>query len=306
MKLLSSLVLSATLLLVGSTAGFGQASHTWISGLGDDSQPGSRTFPCKTVAGAYSKTAAGGEIDVLSSGGFGGLTISKSLTIDGRGSLSSVLVSGTNGITIDGGTGTPVVVTIRNFAFDGVGAGLTGVKVTGNVVVRLVNCQIFGFTGAAVDFQGADASALYLDNCQIHDCAGGGVLLEPTSAGTPPVQGNTTAKLEGVSISRCGTAGVSNKAGSTAYLHNVDCKNINGPAFSTATGTKATISHCTASLSSSGIAAGGIVLLSDSEIIANTGAGLSTTTGGGIYTPRNNHVAGNSPDGSASGNVALQ
>src|SRR5206468_3164555 len=58
-----------------------QATRTWVSGVGDDANPCSRTAPCKTFAGAISKTAGGGEINVLDPGGFGGVTIGKSLTI---------------------------------------------------------------------------------------------------------------------------------------------------------------------------------------------------------------------------------
>lgn len=78
------------------------ASRTWVSGVGDDANPGSRTAPCKTFAGAISKTNDGGEIDVLDPGGFGAVTITKSITIDATGTFWSVLVSGTNGITING------------------------------------------------------------------------------------------------------------------------------------------------------------------------------------------------------------
>src|SRR5271154_3285809 len=81
-------------------AAHAQATRTWISGVGDDANPCSRTAPCKTWAGAISKTTAGGEIDVLDPGGFGALTITKALTIDGGGQLASVLVSGTNAIVI--------------------------------------------------------------------------------------------------------------------------------------------------------------------------------------------------------------
>src|SRR5229473_8502857 len=72
-----------------------QASRTWVSGVGDDVNPCSRTAPCKTFAGAISKTAAGGEIDVIDPGGFGSVTITKSLTIDGEGPLASILASAT-------------------------------------------------------------------------------------------------------------------------------------------------------------------------------------------------------------------
>src|SRR3984885_10321859 len=95
-----------------------QATRTWISGVGDDANPCSRTAPCKTWAGAISKTSAGGEIDALDPGGFGALTITKSITLDGGGGqVASLLTVGTNGITINAAT-TDVVI-LRNLDFQG-------------------------------------------------------------------------------------------------------------------------------------------------------------------------------------------
>src|SRR5438477_12376556 len=82
---------------------FAQANRTWVSGVGDDVNPCSRTAPCKTFQGTISKTASGGEIDNLDPGGFGGVTITKAITIDGSSALAGVLVSGTNGLTIQAG-----------------------------------------------------------------------------------------------------------------------------------------------------------------------------------------------------------
>ena len=58
-----------------------QATRTWVSGVGDDANPCSRTAPCKTFAGAISKTAAHGEISVLDPGPYGAVTITKSITL---------------------------------------------------------------------------------------------------------------------------------------------------------------------------------------------------------------------------------
>ena len=76
-------------------------SRTWVSGVGDDINPCSRTAPCKTFSGAISKTAAGGEINCLDPGGFGAVTITKSITIDCSGTNGSILAAGTNGININ-------------------------------------------------------------------------------------------------------------------------------------------------------------------------------------------------------------
>src|SRR6185312_2884503 len=99
-----------------------QATRTWVSGVGDDANPCSRTAPCKTFAGAISKTAAGGEINVLDPGGFGALTITKSISIFADGVEAGVLVSGTNGIIINAGVND--VVYLHGLSFDGLGTGL--------------------------------------------------------------------------------------------------------------------------------------------------------------------------------------
>src|SRR6266853_2471089 len=87
--------------VLGAAMMYGQASRTWVSGVGDDVNPCSRTAPCKTWAGAISKTAACGEIDALDPGGFGALTITKSIILDGTGTFASTLASSTNGFTIN-------------------------------------------------------------------------------------------------------------------------------------------------------------------------------------------------------------
>src|SRR5919198_6054446 len=93
---------AATLIMIlWSSLAYAQATRTWVSGVGDDANPCSRTAPCKTFAGAISKTAAGGEISALDPGGFGAVTITKSITINGDGTLASIVASLTNGIIIN-------------------------------------------------------------------------------------------------------------------------------------------------------------------------------------------------------------
>jgi hypothetical protein len=78
-----------------------QATRTWVSGVGNDADPCSRTAPCKTFAGAISKTAAAGEINCLDPDGFGAVTITKAIRISCQAGTAGVLVSGTNGIAVN-------------------------------------------------------------------------------------------------------------------------------------------------------------------------------------------------------------
>ena len=163
MKKIAVLVM---LLTFGATASpaFGQATRTWVSndtGLGDDANPCSRSAPCRTFAGAISKTNIGGEIDVLDDGGYGTLSITKSITIDGGGHVASVLASGSSfgmSIRIPGGNPNDPNrrVVLRNLTLNGTGTvsgtigentGLVGVSVNtdGARSVELDNVRIANF-----------------------------------------------------------------------------------------------------------------------------------------------------------------
>src|SRR5712672_4462079 len=96
---------------LGTTMLQAQASRTWVSGVGDDANPCSRTAPCKTFAGAISKTAAGGKINCLDPGGFGAVTITKSIEIDCLQFPGGILSStGTNGVNVNAPVGANIIL----------------------------------------------------------------------------------------------------------------------------------------------------------------------------------------------------
>jgi hypothetical protein len=133
----------AACMFFGTTPASAQATRTWVSGVGDDVNPCSRTAPCKTFAGAISKTATGGEISVLDPGGFGAVNITKSITIDGGGELASILGSFTNGVSINAPAN--AVVTLRNLQINGAGTGLAGIRVNTGAALIVDNVMVFGF-----------------------------------------------------------------------------------------------------------------------------------------------------------------
>ena len=129
-----------------------QAARTWVSGVGDDVNPCSRTAPCKTFAGAISKTAEGGEISVLDPGGFGGVTITKSITINGVGENAGILGLFSNGVVINAGPGD--IVTLRNLQINGAGHGLAGVRFLAGAGLVVEEVMIYGFQTGIETFQG--------------------------------------------------------------------------------------------------------------------------------------------------------
>ena len=162
----------------GAPALHAQATRTWVSGVGDDANPCSRTAPCKTFAGAISKTAAAGEINILDPGGYGGVTITKSITINGGGSYASILVSGTNGIIVN--VGSSDVVAIRNISINGLGNGLSGIKMLGSGSLFVENVDIHQFADKGIDFQPTGTAQLFVTNTAIRN-TGGGILVKPAA-----------------------------------------------------------------------------------------------------------------------------
>ena len=186
------LVMLLTLGVSAST--YAQATRTWVSGVGDDANPCSRTAPCKTFEGAISKTAAGGEIDVLDPGGFGAVTITKAITIDGSGgSIAGVLVSGTNGITVNARAADTVI--LRNLDFEGLGSGVSGILFQGGGTLIVDNSTITAFTDSGIKLTNTAQCLLEVHNVQIVG-AGTGVNI---------VGGSANVFLRKVSISNTTT-----------------------------------------------------------------------------------------------------
>jgi hypothetical protein len=134
-----------------------QATRTWVSGVGDDANPCSRTAPCKTFAGAISKTAPAGEINVLDPGGFGAVTITKSITISSESPEAGVLVSGTNGIVISAGVTDTVI--LKGLDIEGLGTGLDGIKVNSGLQVYVINCRIHHFVNNGINMASSTSGA---------------------------------------------------------------------------------------------------------------------------------------------------
>jgi hypothetical protein len=161
-----------------------QASRTWISGVGDDANPCSRTAPCKTFAGAISKTAPGGEIDVLDPGGFGAVTITKPITFDGGGGqVASILVAGTNAINVNAGAND--VVIIRNLRLNGFTSGLNGISFNTGGTLIVEKCEIFDFQNSGINIVNNGNSRVSISDTHIQNVgvnAGtAGVLIQATA-----------------------------------------------------------------------------------------------------------------------------
>ena len=276
------------------------ATRTWVSGVGDDVNPCSRTAPCKTFAGSISKTAAGGEISVLDPGGFGAVTITKSITIDGgKGAgLGSILAVSTNGIVINAAT--TDVVTLRNLSINGAGSGIVGIRILAAGTVFIEDCQIFGFragTGSrGISDERTTGGRLFVSNTVVRNNTAGGIVIVPASGST-----RINASLENALVDGNG-GGVSARTGSLATISNSvitgnDAFGLN--AEEAAGNTEVNVDGCIISHNDTGVlvrTGTPTVRLSNATIVRNT-VGIQLTSGT-VASFVNNRIAAN-----GSGNV---
>lgn len=170
---------ASLLIACTSLAAQAQATRTWVSGVGDDLNPCSRTAPCKTFAGAIVKTAAGGEISVLDPGGFGTIVISKSITIDGTGTLSSILGSSSTGITVNiTEVKDPSIsaVRLRGLSINGSGSGVNGINIISAGSVSIEDCVIDGFKSNGIN---AGAGRVFVGNSTLRNNLTAGIAIKP-------------------------------------------------------------------------------------------------------------------------------
>jgi hypothetical protein len=308
-RIFSMLILAFGIGLMVSSA-HAQATRTWVSGVGDDANPCSRTAPCKTFAGAISKTAPGGEIDTLDPGGFGAVTITKSITLDGKGGgLSSILVAGTNGIVINA---PGAVVILRNIQINGLGlpgststAGLNGVNVLAAAAVHIEDVQIFGFSQLGINFTpsgGASAAILKVIDSTLTANAGGGILVAPNGQSAVATIFNTTANEN--------KYGVRVQDNSKVTVHKSEMSSNTSNGFIAAP----TSAPCELNIQDSiaanngayGVAANGAgtVRISGVGLYDNSTAGIGAL-GGAILSYGNNSNSNNA-SGSPTGNITAQ
>ena len=287
------------ILAVAST-GQAQATRTWVSGVGDDVNPCSRTAPCKTFAGAVSKTAAGGEIDALDPGGFGAVTLTKSMLIDGTtgAGFGSILASGVNGVNVnDALSGSPntIVVRLRNLSINGAGTtlGINGVNFTSGATVHVENCVIRNFSGAGIRVATPQPARLIVSNTIISE-TGQGV----DFAGTNTL--NDAGVIDNSTITRTG-AGVriSNRASVAISNSNISVNNAvastAGIIITTAVagGGIVDLENCQVNFNSVGVQpnAGNTIRLGNTRMTGNGNA--LNFNGGTIGSFGNNRIAGN-------------
>jgi len=285
MRMMINTLAVCVIALVCSSAAHAQATRTWVSGVGDDANPCSRTAPCKTFAGAISKTANKGEINCLDSAGFGAVTITKGITIDGQGVLAGILAAGTNGIIINAAAGDKVI--IRNLSINGAGTGINGIRFLAGAQLNVENCVIFGFTTNGIEINKTAGAIVSVKDTNITACTTGVTALTTV--------GFVVGSLDNVRLEAMGNGLVaSTNAFMTVRNSSIFQNNTNGIQAS-ANGSLVNVENCMIAQNGTGVNAsvsGATIRLSRSNVL-NNNTGINIAAGATVATFQNNVIFGN-------------
>lgn len=289
------LLLCAVMVAGFSSAAFAQATRTWVSGVGDDANPCSRTAPCKTFAGAISKTAINGEINALDPGGFGAVTVTKSINIDCHEIFASILASGTTGVIINdaGSANDPFrSVRLRNVNINGAGSsggvgtrtGINGVRIDSALQVSIEDCHITDFSQNGIQDRRTTGGKLTVTNTTVRNNTSTGLLSNPSSGSTA-----IRVSVMGLVAEGNGTGITAANGGLLSIKRCVISNNNNGLDIEGAT-TVATADSCL--VSNNG--ANGIFTVSSGTLrVSNSDITNNTTAASGAWTSfGNNRVTG--------------
>jgi hypothetical protein len=297
------------LTLAFATAAQAQATRTWVSGVGDDVNPCSRTAPCKTFAGAISKTADKGEIDCLDPGGFGTVTITKNLTIDGTNGqgFGSILAAGTNGVNVnDSLTATPntIIVNLRNLSIQGAGSGFDGIRFVAGKAVNVEHCVISGFRGNGANSDGIDvaltAQAVGNQNLKVTDTiisgnTGNGIRASNTAASSGVLVTVDNSHLDGNVNGILTSTACSLQVANTYFVFNTTA-GLNVGAGTTAVDVDTSFFHS----NTSGIVSAASTTRIGNCRISGNGNGI-LFSGGAVQSFGDNKVKGNGTDQNGGG-----
>jgi len=295
-RLMSSMLAACVVCLACSTLAHGQACRTWVSGVGDDVNPCSRTAPCKTFAGAISKTAECGEIDALDPGGFGTVTITKCITIDGtygQGFASILSSAGVTGAVNVNVTLNPATakVTLRRLSINAGcngSFGTHGIRYLAGASLHVQQCDIFNFTSNGIDINLAGSGNATIQDTTIREVGGSGISATSSS-------GNVAVVVTNNEIDKS-TNGISAAANSVVTVRNTNIALCSSNGITTANGVQVNVTDSFFANDGTGIniVAGATARLNN-NVFVNNGTGV-TNNGTGVSPAANNKFIGNLTD----------
>jgi hypothetical protein len=274
--------------------------RTFVSGLGSDSNPCTHAQPCLTFEFAITQTVAGGEIDVLDSGGYGPVTIDKAISIvnDGVGTAGiRTLSSSGTAITINAGPND--AVSLRGLTIDGVGTGVTGIAFNTGQSLTIENSVIRHFTFVGIHFAPNATSNLAVLSTRVADNASSGVIVIPSGSGAVTAVFNhvevSNNAGNGIDVQGQGSTGTVNIAVSDSEAVSNGLTGFFSNSFAGKAPTTLMMFRSVAANNGTGIQAfgtGATLRAAQSMVTGNT-SGWQATSSGVVQSYGDNYIDGN-------------
>ena len=304
--------LSGIVAICGLLAGVTTAQaaiETWVSGSGSDAGICPITAPCRTFAYAHSQTTAHGAINVLTSGNFGPVTITKAISIVAQG-VEAVINTAAGGAGIIVQVPATAVVSLRGLTIDMRATANIGVSfVTGGALH--VHDSVIRKSTVGIGFSPSSGSPeLYVADSVIANAANNGILVAPTGAA------GATVLLDRVRVENGVDNGILFIGNSTSgsiratVRDSVTAGNFDPGIFANESMPGATtvmIDRSAVVNNGTGIVARGeaAIRIGDSTVTGN-GTGLSTADNGSIVSYGTNKMDGNGTDGAPTSTIAMK
>jgi hypothetical protein len=282
-------------------------SVLWVAASGNDGNACGQTTPCATFQGAINKGTVS-QINCLSSGSYGFITIQTSLTIDcGTGNIGtmSVGVSGASAITIN--TSSAATIVLRHLSLNGNNLAAQGINATafagGTLVVE--DCTIQGFAADGIFIEpSAGRGLLQVSDSRVFN-NGFGIVVFPDNNQIASVTLNrvelTGNSFQGLDLIGGGVVAGTMRDSVVAGNANVDLHTVAGQVFFTVE-ESSIVANLTAGIKTS--SPGSVVNVGASTIGGN-GTGVLPSSGS-IISFGNNQMSANGANGNFTSTTALR
>lgn len=276
----------------------GQVQRTFVSGLGNDGNPCSRTAPCRTFGQAIMQTSGGGEVIVLDSAGYGTFAISKAISITAPpGVYAGISSFSGHGITIDAGSTDTVI--LRGLTLSSQGSNGDGIKFNTGGTLHVENCVVNGFTG------GTAVAFLSSGNLEVKDSIFRGNFAGIVVISSP---GKSTAAIDQVRLEGNSFGLVANEGSKVTVRNSLASGGTAGFASASANSdaVEMNVENCVATNNDTGMEAqsgstGVATLRVSNSVVTDNAIGLKNFGTPAVLLSRgNNTVEGNGTDTSGS------
>ena len=311
---LAAMGLFAAMLYAGAATATTQ--RAFVSAQGDDGDPCTATFPCRTLAGALAATVPGGEIYVIDSGRYGDVTITQAVSIINQAG-SAILGAniGGNAVTINAGTGDKVV--LRGLTIVGAGSGSNGIVFSSGASLSVEDCAFSQFTFGGVLFQPSNSSRLHVSNTRVFNNGPGGVgiYVNPQIPSGAAAVSATFERLEATDDSQAGIFVDGRNSGQSVQLKATIADSVLADsitdgvhAVSSVSGAPTFVMVRNTTLSNNGFGGsseGGATLVFGHSTLSGNGQASFTNSGGLLLSYGDNNVDGNGSLGPAPGAITF-